>query len=317
MPVSLIYALVFITALVLVDLIFRLLFGSSRKTSEINHRLHLLKHSTDHNQTFGDLLKKRGVDPNETTTLSGAWFAKSYVQSGLRLSIKQRIAYFVLWFMVSWGICYTFIGDILFQSVATGALAVGGALAFIRYKRKRRIDKFISQLADGIDIIVRSISAGHPLNAAISMVGREMADPIGTEFGIATDQLTYGSEIDDAMIDLFYRVGAEELKLLAVTLSVQQGTGGNLSEILGNLAEMVRARLLIKAKIRAISAEGRITAVIMAMFPFFLFLMISTLAPTYFDALWESGYGTIVFSTCGVFMVVGMIILNRLVRFDF
>ena len=314
----LIYALVFVTALILVELVFRLLFGSSRKTSEINHRLKLLQHSGDHEQTFGDLLLRRGVDPNEPTTLSGAWITKMYVQSGLRLSIQQRIAYSVLWILACLAICVLFIGgEPLRLFLLTVAMSGGGMLGFILYLRKKRIAKFVLQLAEAIDIIVRSISAGHPLNAAISLVSREMKDPIGTEFGIITDQLTYGAELDNAMVDLFYRVGADELKLLAVTLSVQQGTGGNLREILDNLSGMVRARTMMKAKIRAISAEGRITAIIMAIFPFGLFLMIKTLAPSYFDALWESGYGTIVFSVCGVFMVFGMIILNRLVRFDF
>jgi len=119
------------------------------------------------------------------------------------------------------------------------------------------------------------------------------------------------------LINMFHRVGADEVKLVAISLSVQQGTGGNLGEILENLAQVIRDRALIKAKIKAISAEGRITAVIMAMFPFFLFFMLRALVPDYFDPLWESGYGTVILSVCGSFMFFGIVILYCLVKFDF
>jgi len=318
MQIIIIYALIFVIAPIVFELILRLLFTSSRKSAEINYRLKKLRKSEDHKQTFGELLLRRGIDTNEPTMLTGDWVMKLYVQSGLILSVRQRYAYASLWLLASFAIGYLFVGGAsLTLFLLATAMFFGGIIGLLLLKRKKRIANFILQLADAIDIIIRSISAGHPLNTAISLVSREMKDPIGTEFGLITDQLTYGAELDSAMIDLYYRVGADELKLLAVTLSVQQGTGGNLREILENLSAMIRARTLMKAKIRAISAEGRITAVIMAIFPFGLFLMIRTLAPSYFDALWESGYGTIVFTVCGIFMVIGMIILNRLVRFDF
>ena len=183
--------------------------------------------------------------------------------------------------------------------------------------RARRIAKFVAQLPDALDIIVRSMNSGHPLTTAIALVGREMPDPIGSEFGILSDQLTFGSELDDAMLRMVDRVGADELNLLAVTVSVQRSTGGNLSEILENLSGMIRDRAMLRNKIRAISAEGRITAIIMAAFPFLLYLMISSLVPTYFDPVWESGYGTTVVLSILVLMSFGLLILYKLVKFDF
>ena len=177
--------------------------------------------------------------------------------------------------------------------------------------------KFVGQLSDAIDVMIRSLGAGHPLPAAINLVATEMADPIGTEFGLLSDELTYGIELDDAMLNLVHRVGLEETKLLAVSISVQRGTGGNLIEILQNLSTMIRDRIMMRAKIKAISAEGRITAVVMAAFPFLLFLMIRSLVPTYFDPLWDTGYGGVVVATCGAFMIFGIIVLYRLVKFDF
>jgi tight adherence protein B len=201
--------------------------------------------------------------------------------------------------------------------IITFGLALAGIVLFVLRKRAKRISKFVQQLPVAIEIIVRSLNAGHPLTSAISLVGREMADPIGSEFGILSDQLTFGSELDMAMLNMVDRVGADELNLVAVTVSVQRGTGGNLAEILENLAKMIRDRGLLRAKIRAISAEGRITAMIMSVFPLGLYLMISTLVPTYFDPVWESGYGTTVVLTIIGVMSVGIFIMFRMVRFDF
>lgn len=144
-----------------------------------------------------------------------------------------------------------------------------------------------------------------------------MPDPIGSEFGILSDQLTFGSELDAGMLNMIDRVGVAELNLLAVTVSVQKGTGGNLSEILENLAQMIRDRLMIKAKIKAISAEGRITAWIMMLFPVFLYYMILFLVPTYYDKLWETGYGAYVVWGCLIMIFFGMMIIRKLINFDF
>ncbi|MEN8872525.1 MAG: type II secretion system F family protein, partial [Pacificibacter sp.] len=168
-----------------------------------------------------------------------------------------------------------------------------------------------------IDIVVRSLQAGHPLTSAIKLCAREMPDPIGSEFGILSDQLTFGSELDAGMLNMIDRVGVGELNLLAVTVSVQKGTGGNLSEILENLAQMIRDRLMIRAKIKAISAEGRITAWIMMLFPVFLFYMILFLVPTYYDQLWETGYGAYVVWGCLIMIFFGMMIIRKLINFDF
>ncbi|MEC7668488.1 MAG: type II secretion system F family protein, partial [Pseudomonadota bacterium] len=168
-----------------------------------------------------------------------------------------------------------------------------------------------------LDIIVRSLSAGHPLGTSIALVSREMPDPIGSEFGILSDQLTFGSELEQAMLNMYDRVGAPELNMVTVSVSVQRGTGGNLAEILENLAQMIRDRLMIKAKIKAISAEGRITAWIMLLFPFGLFYMLKAMVPTYFDLVWESGYGGLVVGVCLTLLFFGMIVIRKLVNFDY
>ncbi|HXV30350.1 MAG TPA: type II secretion system F family protein, partial [Sinorhizobium sp.] len=183
--------------------------------------------------------------------------------------------------------------------------------------RAKRMRKFAEKLPEALDVATRSLAAGHPLPAAISLVAREMPDPIGTEFGLLSDELTYGVTLDDALMNLNDRVGVEDLNLLAISLSVQAGTGGNLVEILQNLSKTLRDRFMLKAKVKAISAEGRFTAVFMSLYPFLLYGMIKALSPTYFDPVWNSGYGPIIVTCLLVVMSIGNVILYKMVNFEY
>ncbi|AWB49506.1 pilus assembly protein TadB [Gemmobacter aquarius] len=318
MSLILIYAFVFAAVLLAVDSLLRYGVSLSRSRREVNDRLaRLTEGGGNQSETYRQLLKDRSATTGWGERGIIAWMTRVYRQSGLRLSVQRRMLYavgFVLAGIVAADFLFpTTLGQVLFGPPIGLALML---LSVIRI-RSRRIRKFVEQLPLAIEIIVRSLNAGHPLTTAIALVGREMADPIGSEFGLLSDQLTFGSELDDAMLNMVDRVGAEELSLLAVTVSVQRGTGGNLAEILENLSNMIRDRGTIRGKIKAISAEGRITSVIMAIFPFALYTLISLLVPTYFDPVWESGYGTQIVVALLVIMSIGMFILNRLVRFDF
>ena len=310
-----IYGAVFVAGLLVFDTLLRALFGARRKSAEVNSRLETLAQSTNRGEAYRDLLRKRsGGEGGSVFRRIG----RLYEQSGLELAPHQRFLYVAVIFVAAWFlISAVYAGPIIVKLVIQVALTFTVTIAIIAYMRARRVRKFVNQLPNALDIIVRSLNAGHPLTSAIALVAREMPDPIGSEFGILSDQLTFGANLDDSMLDMIDRVGAEEVKLLAVTLTVQQGTGGNLAELLENLAMMVRERLMLRNKIRAISAEGRATMFILLAFPFGLFLMIQTLRPDYFEPLWESGYGTETVVVCLVSMAIGAVILNRMVNFDF
>ncbi len=318
MPTIYIYAFVFAAVLLVADTVFRFITAKTRSRKDVNDRLaRLSEGGGDQSQVLQQLLKDRSATGGWGQKGAMAWLTRIYRQSGLRLSIQRRILYIVGFIIGGIFAAGLLIGGGIVQLVIGPVIGLVVLLITVTRIRTRRIKKFVEQLPLAIEIIVRSLNAGHPLPTAIALVGREMADPIGSEFGVLSDQLTFGSEIDDAMLNMLDRVGADELSLLAVTVSVQRGTGGNLAEILENLSSMIRERGVIRAKIKAISAEGRITSVIMALFPFGLYSMISAMVPTYFDPVWASGYGTQIVIALLVIMSIGMLILNRLVRFDF
>jgi tight adherence protein B len=190
-------------------------------------------------------------------------------------------------------------------------------LLVLRRMRTVRIKQFTRQLPNALDIIVRSLRAGHPVTSSISMVAREMADPIGSEFGIVSDEITFGQDVEGAIANLYERVGAEDLRLVVTTISVQRSTGGNLSEVLSNLSHVIRERLHMRARIKAISAEGRFTAYLMACFPFIMYFLITFFMPTYFDTFWESEFAVSVLVVCAFLLIIGNFILFKMVNFDF
>lgn len=202
--------------------------------------------------------------------------------------------------------------------VATAIMIWLVVLGFmLQRRRKKRIETALNQLPAALEIMVRSVEAGHPVVSAIGLVGREMAEPIGPEFLRLSSQLTFGAPLGTSVMAMTDRLGVEEVNLLGVTLTVQAQTGGKLSEVLSNLAAVVRERALMQAKIRAITAEGRTTAVIMLCFPFGLYTIVRTMMPDYFDPLWATGFGWVFVGALAVLMAIGVVLLNRIVRVDY
>ncbi|ESY51668.1 MULTISPECIES: type II secretion system F family protein [unclassified Mesorhizobium] len=317
MDLMLIYALVFIGGLILFERVTGIVANQFRRSSSLNYRLKLLQGTEDSLGVFKGMVRERALDYDRRGFKPLVRLRRLFAQSGLKLDVMRLAIYapviaVLVWLVLSYLGVPTlprFISVVLF-------LAALPLVIMIRVRGKR-IRKFTTQLPGTLDVVTRSLSAGHPLPISIALVSRELPDPIGTEFGMLSDELTYGTDLNDAMLNMIERVGAEDLKLLAISMSVQRGTGGNFVEILENLANVVRERAILRAKVKALSAEGRITALIMSAFPFGLYLMISTLVPTYFDPVWESGYSNVILAVAFAVMAVGNFILYKLVNFDF
>ncbi|WP_292446034.1 type II secretion system F family protein [Mesorhizobium sp.] len=190
-------------------------------------------------------------------------------------------------------------------------------LLVLRRARNKRIQKFAKQLPNALDMIVRSLRAGHPASVAVGLVAREMPDPLGTEFGIVSDEITFGLSIEQAVRKLSQRVGFEGLHLLAISLSIQAKTGGNLTEILSNLSLVLRERQKLRLKIKALSAEGRVSAWIISLFPVAMFLILQILAPSYYGKVWHDPLIMPVFVIFGLWALLGDFIMYRMVNFDF
>ncbi|WP_434734398.1 type II secretion system F family protein (plasmid) [Rhizobium sp. YTUHZ044] len=314
---TLLYAAVFTAALVAVEAIMRGYFKTSERHRAVNHRLRLLEVSDDHRKTYGDMLKERGAGDSWRQTPIMQRLLRFYAQSGIKFDIRRFALFAIAGALVTWLVVQFLVPSTLFRIPVFLLICLLVPALVVWRARASRMKKFELKLPEALDVANRSLAAGHPLPAAIALVAREMPDPIGTEFGLLSDELTYGVTLDDALLNLAGRVGVEDLNLLAISLSVQAGTGGNLVEILQNLSKTLRDRTMLKAKVRAISSEGRITAIFMSVYPFLLYAMIKALSPTYFDPVWDSGYGTAIVSVLLTVMAIGNVILYKMVNFEY
>ncbi|MBZ9891744.1 type II secretion system F family protein [Mesorhizobium sp. BR1-1-3] len=284
----------------------------------VNHRLRKLADESPAEQTLQSLLRERGLTDSGDFISGFVRLNRLYTQSGITGNPMTFAASFLLA-----GLAVALLLWVLTGLSALAALLVFLAVGFVlpllvlRRAGKKRILKFARQLPDALDMIVRSLRAGHPATVAIGLVGREMADPLGTEFGIVADEITFGLSIEQAVRKLSERVGFEGLHLLSVSLSIQAKTGGNLTEILSNLSSVLRERQKLRLKIRALTAEGRVSAWIISLFPAVMFAILMLISPSYYGKVWDSPLIFPVFLSFGIWALLGDYIMYRMVTFDF
>lgn len=167
---------------------------------------------------------------------------------------------------------------------AAGGFALGFVvpLLILYQMGKRRMEALTRQLPEALDLMARGLRVGHPLNSTIGSVARDMQDPIATEFGVIVDQVSYGEELVDAFSDFAERIDTEDARYLATSVAIQDGTGGDLAMILNTLSGVIRSRMEMRKRIKAISSEGRATASFLSLLPFGIFSMTMISAPTYY-----------------------------------
>ncbi len=164
------------------------------------------------------------------------------------------------------------------------------------------------QLPDAVELMVRSLKVGHPFSAAIQIVSREVADPLGSEMGMIADEAQYGRDIGDALKQLADRLDMQDLRFLAVAVTIQQQSGGNLAEILAGLANVVRLRFKLFRRVAAITSEARFSGIFLSAFPIVAVVAINLVDPTYFEEVKDHA----LFVPAGL-LVVGLILVNLFV----
>lgn len=306
------------SAILLIEAFYVSVAGRRARTGTINKRLKRLEEDASAEQTLQGLLRDRGLSETGDFAFGAIALNRLYTQSGVTGNPLAFAAMFI-----GAGAVIALLLRLMLGFATLSAFSVfllvgfGLPLLVLRRARNKRIARFAAQLPDTLDMIVRSLRAGHPTSVAISLVAREMPDPLGTEFGIVSDEVTFGLSLEQAVRKLSERVGFEGLHLLAVSLSIQAKTGGNLTEILSNLAKVLRGRQMLRLKIRALSAEGRFSAILISAFPVVMFGILSLISPSYYGDVWNSPIIAPVFISFGIWALLGDFIMYRMVNFDF
>jgi tight adherence protein B len=313
--IYLFYLLIGLSAAMFAEGFYLLFYGKASYRNNINRRLKVADDKTDRESVLVQLRRERGLTSGGEYRLPLINLNQLMLQSGLTIGFGRLILFIVIGVIAAFVGTYVFDGKML--DAALAALFCGTVLPILvlRLLRSRRQKKFGAQFPDAIEIIVRSLRAGHPVPIAISMVAREMADPIGSEFGIVTDEITYGADLETAMRNLYFRVGTDDLPLFVTAVAIQSSTGGNLGEILENLSGVIRQRFKMRRKIRALAAEGRASALILSSLPIGIFIAIWILVPNFYASVWNESLTKIMLVLAGCWMAVGNFIMYRLVNF--
>ncbi len=300
--------------------------ANSRTTGKaINLRLRMISEGRDREQTMSLLRRRESALPSGLPPLLlhlGQKFERMLIAAQLtiptgRLMLIILLAPVAIFFaivllMAAAGAGIAF-GRLLM--VGTFAVVIGAFLPimFLQFKANRTRKKMQDQFPVALDVFVRGLRAGHPIAAALDLLTVEMPDPIGSQFGVVVDEVTYGAELRDALQAMADRWDLDDMRMFVVSLSVQSETGGNLAEILDNLSTVIRERHSMLLKVRALSSEGRMTAIMLTVLPLFAFAFLFLFNPEFYldvadDPAFLPGFITLI-----VMYVIGFISIRKMV----
>ena len=234
-------------------------------------------------------------------------------QSGLDISPRRLLAIMGVT-AIGLGVLVGILSKVWWAGLIVVPVGLTIPLMFVNIKRKRRLDKILSQLPDAFELIGRLIRAGQTMGQSFQGVADEFQPPIATEFAYSQEQQNLGLSPEIALRDLGRRIGLVEMKIFILAILVQRQTGGNLGELIDNLAGIVRERFRIKGKIRVLTAEGRMEATVLLALPPVVFGLIYFLNPGYASILFE--HPKVIWGMAA-FMLVGLVWIRRIINFDF
>ena len=298
------------------------------ETKAVNRRLGLLKAGIVGDQ-LGDILRK-GV-PDRVSPDAG-WLARWYYRfqctvriADMRTEPRTLIAISLLSFaavatlllFLAWATGrQVTIGTLELVCLISFALTIALPMMLINRRKEKRRRRMEEQFPVALDIFTRALKAGHPISSAIDLLTKEMQDPLGSEFGIVADQVAYGAELTSSLLDLAERWDLPDMRMFVVSISLQNETGGNLADILGNLSSVIRERASMFMKVRALSSEGKMSGWMLTILPIFTLLLLFTLNSSFYfdvagDPIFIYGFtGLIILYFIGVFTIRRMIDLK-------
>ena len=239
---------------------------------------------------------------------------RSILQSGLNWSVSSVLLGAIVCFALGWAAVAMGLHQPWTMAAAAGVVLGALPFAYIHYKRTKRLEKFERQLPDALDLITRALRAGHAFPAALKMTGEEMAEPIAGEFSTVHDEVNFGVSLGQALDHLSERVPLTDLRYFVVAVLIQRESGGNLTEILGNLSHLIRERLKLMGKVRVLSSEGRLSAWILTLMPFFMAGLMNLMNPAFMQPLWTDPIGISIITYTLTLMFFGVLIMRKIVK---
>lgn len=237
-------------------------------------------------------------------------------QAGMKTKKTTFIRNSVIFGAVVAVVCWVLDVPVLFALVFGVAAGYLVPRLYLSHRRKRYQSKFLDELPNAVEAIVRGVKSGLPLNDSVRIVAKEVKEPVRSEFGRVLDQQSFGQSMTEAIQILYERVPTPEVNFFVVVITVQQQAGGNLSEALTNLSRVLRNRKKMQAKVKAMSSEAKASAMIIGSLPFIVAALVSVVRPGYLNVLIDRPIGMIWLGIAVVMMSLGTFVMNRMVQFE-
>ena len=311
-----IYVLIFVAVVVLVEGLYLTVFGKSISlNNRVSRRLALLEKNQNREQVLEQLRKEMSQHMNSRGIPLYQMLASKAQKANIAFSPKQLIGVMAgLAVFAYFGLTFGTEAELPVRIALAVAMGVGGVYFWVNRKAKIRMALLEEQLPDAVELMVRSLRVGHPFSAAIGIVSKEVADPLGTEFGVIADEAAYGRDVSDCLKTFAERMDSQDLRFLAVAVSIQQTSGGNLAEILDGLSKVIRSRFKLFRRVRAITAEAKWSGMFLSGFPLGALLMIQVAKPDYYDGVKDSTYFIPACLFVGVFLTINVIFMKMMVN---
>ena len=311
-----IYVVIFVAVLLLVQGAYLLIFGKSvQLDNKMNRRLALLEKGGQREQVLEQLRKEMTQHMKSQSIPLYSILASKAQKANIAFSPMQLI-------MVMGGASVAaFIGltvgtevEPLVRSFVSVGMGIGGVYMWIGRKANKRMSMIEEQLPEAVELMVRSLRVGRPFSSAIQIVAKEIADPLGTEMGMISDEVAYGRDMGETLKAMAERLDMQDMRFLAVAVTIQQQSGGNLAEILHGLAQVIRARFRLFRRVKAITAEAQWSGKLLSAFPILALITINVIQPGYFDEVMETDVFIPACLIVAAFLIVNMIVMRSLVN---
>ncbi len=313
-PELIVYGLIFIGVFVLVEGVYLTVFGKSISlNSKVNRRLEMLDKGAKREEVLEQLRKELSQHSENKGIPLYSVLAEKAQKAAIAFTPMQLIL------MMAVVTVFAFVGltvgtqtGVITRAAIAIMMGVGGVYTWVSMKAGKRIKMIEEQLPDAIELMVRSLRVGHPFVSSVQIVSREIEDPLGTEFGMIADEAAYGRDIGEALKDMAERLDMQDLRFLAVAVTIQQQSGGNLAEILAGLSKVIRARFRLFRRVKAITAEAKWSGKFLSGFPVMVLIAINVMDPNYYDEVkdhWLYIPGCI---AVGVFLSINLVVMKIL-----
>jgi tight adherence protein B len=311
-----IYGLIFVAVLALVEGIYLTAFGKSISlNSRVNRRLALLDKGAGREQVLDQLRKEMSQHIRSRSIPLYSMLAEKAQKANIAFSPLQLILLMGVLTVVAFaGLTLGTGASLTVRAGVAVAMGVGGIYVWVSRKANKRMAMIEEQLPDAVELMVRSLRVGHPFSNALAAVAKETPDPLGTEMGIISDEAAYGRDMGESLKAMAERIGTQDLRFLAVAVSIQSQSGGNLADILDGLAKVIRSRFRLFRRVKAITAEAQWSAKFLSGFPILALIGINILQPDYYNDVKETAYWVPACLVVAAFLVANIIVMRALVN---